>query len=234
MMFYLGIFITATCAVLFAFLDYIQDRSLFIALSFLVRIVQACGNAAEVTAAFTIIALEFPDSVATTFSALETCSGIGYIFGPTIGGALYEAGGFILPFTATGGLLFLMGIITYLYLPPSQEDCPDEVKKGAGFLNLIRIPTVAVSSFAIAVTSSGIGFLSATLEPYVRANFKLSPLFTGLIFIIVGGTYAVSAPFWGRVCDKVTQPKIITMVGSLLCILGFTLIGPAPFMPFQP
>jgi MFS family permease len=52
--------------------------------------------------------------------------------------------------------------------------------------------------------------------------------------VIVGGTYAVSAPLWGRLCDKTSQPKIITLIGSFLCIAGFLVIGPPPFMPFEP
>ena len=49
------------------FLQYVEGRALFIGLSFAIRIVQGCGEAAIITAAFTIIAMEFPESVATTF-----------------------------------------------------------------------------------------------------------------------------------------------------------------------
>lgn len=48
-------------------MDRIDDRTTFVALSFVVRIVEALGDAAFVTASFAIIAAEFPDSVATTF-----------------------------------------------------------------------------------------------------------------------------------------------------------------------
>ena len=49
-----------------------------------------------------MIAKEFPDNVATMFAILETFFGIGMIVGPTVGGALYEAGGFTLPFVSLG------------------------------------------------------------------------------------------------------------------------------------
>jgi hypothetical protein len=39
----------------------------FITLSFIIRIIEAMGNAAFLTASFAIIAKEFPESVATTF-----------------------------------------------------------------------------------------------------------------------------------------------------------------------
>lgn len=51
----------------FRFLDKVEGHLPFIILSFLIRIVEAMGNAAFLTASFAIIAKEFPDNVATTF-----------------------------------------------------------------------------------------------------------------------------------------------------------------------
>jgi hypothetical protein len=48
-------------------LDRVNEHYPFIVLSFLIRIVEALGNAAFLTASFAIIAKEFPDNVATTF-----------------------------------------------------------------------------------------------------------------------------------------------------------------------
>ena len=48
-------------------LDRVDEHYPFIVLSFLIRIVEALGNAAFLTASFAIIAKEFPDNVATTF-----------------------------------------------------------------------------------------------------------------------------------------------------------------------
>lgn len=42
----------------------------FIALSFVIRIVEATGNAAFLTASFAIIAKEFPNNVATMFVSI--------------------------------------------------------------------------------------------------------------------------------------------------------------------
>jgi hypothetical protein len=49
------------------FLDKIDDHTLFITLSFLCRILEAVGSSAFITSTFTIIACEFPQSIATTF-----------------------------------------------------------------------------------------------------------------------------------------------------------------------
>ena len=81
---------TGTCAIFFGLLDKVNGHYPFIVLSFVIRIVEAMGNAAFLTASFAIIAKEFPDNVATTFASLETFFGLGLIVGPTVGGALYQ------------------------------------------------------------------------------------------------------------------------------------------------
>lgn len=55
----------------------------------------------------------------------------------------------------------------------------------------------------------------------------------GLMFVIEGGVYACTAPIWGYMCDRIIQPKIVTLIGALLITAGFTLVGPAPFIPLE-
>ena len=45
----------------------------------------------------------------------------GEIVGPVVGGALYEVGGFTLPFAVMGSLLFLSSIFIYFVLPDTPE-----------------------------------------------------------------------------------------------------------------
>jgi hypothetical protein len=100
----------------------------------------------------------------------------------------------------------------------------------ASLLQVLRIPGVLLAASSIIVTSVSIGFLQATLEPHLR-QFNLSPVILGLMFVINGGTYALTAPCWGWLCDRKLMPKIVTATGCLLIIVGFLLVGPAPFVP---
>ncbi|GLG92744.1 Uncharacterized protein GBIM_00352 [Gryllus bimaculatus] len=102
-----GIFVAAVCSVLFGLLDLIDDHLQFISLSFVIRTIEALGSSAAVTAAFSITATVFADSVATTFATLEVFYGFGYIVGPTLGGLLFSVGGYIVPFVVMGTLLAL-------------------------------------------------------------------------------------------------------------------------------
>ncbi|KAL1140370.1 hypothetical protein AAG570_000302, partial [Ranatra chinensis] len=223
-----GIFTTGICAILFGFLDRVEGHYPFIILSFIIRIIEAMGNAAFLTASFAIIAKEFPDNVATTFASLETFFGLGLIVGPTVGGALYEIGGYTTPFVVLGSALFLSAIMTAFVLPDHAER--EVESNNTSLTQVLRIPGVLLAACSIVVTSMSIGFLSATLEPHLR-QFELSPMVLGLMFVINGGTYALTAPCWGWMCDRKVMPKLVTVTGCLLLIVGFSLIGPAPFFP---
>lgn len=223
-----GILTTGTCAILFGMLDKVEGHVPFITLSFIIRIVEAMGNAAFLTASFAIIAKEFPDNVATMFASLETFFGLGLIVGPTLGGALYAQGGYSLPFAVLGSALFCAAVMSCIVLPKNHDD-EDPKPSGPTMMSLLKVPGVMLSAISIISTSMSIGFLQATLEPHLR-EFHFSPMVLGLMFVINGGVYAISAPCWGWLCDHPgIRPKYIIAVGSLFVAGGFLLVGPAPF-----
>lgn len=221
---------TGTCAIFFGLLDKVDGHYPFIILSFVIRIIEALGNAAFLTASFAIIAKEFPNNVATTFASLETFFGLGLIVGPTVGGALYQVGGYTTPFAVLGSALFLAAVMTAFILP-IHHNRDQDAHSTAGVTKVLRIPGVLVATASIIATSMSIGFLQATLEPHLR-QFNLSPVVLGLMFVINGGTYALTAPVWGWLCDKYSHPKVATVAGCILVVIGFCLVGPAPFIPY--
>ncbi|XP_076030715.1 MFS-type transporter SLC18B1-like [Oratosquilla oratoria] len=231
-MFNAGIFTTSTTCILFGFLDRIDDTRAFIGLSFAVRIVEAMGNAAFLTASFSLIAMEFPDNVGATFASLETCFGLGMIVGPTVGGALYEVGGYTLPFLVLGLVLMSAACMTYFVLPKHESDAKDP-HGGGNLMAALKIPSISIAAFAIVAASISIGFLQATLEPHLRP-LSLTPLQTGLMFVLNGGAYAILAPLWGYLCDKGFSPRAVTVGGSLFVCVAFLMIGPAPFFNAEP
>lgn len=106
-----------------------QGHNAFLASAFIVRIIEAIGTAAFLTASFSLIAKEFPDSVGVTFASLETFFGLGLIAGPMIGASLYQIGGFFLPFGTLGSLLFTTAIVIFFVLPTHNEPIQQEQSK---------------------------------------------------------------------------------------------------------
>jgi len=53
------------------------------------------------------------------------------------------------------------------------------------------------------------------------------------VFIISGGTYALIAPVIGYICDHGLNPKKLMIIGTILTIISYSIVGPAPFVPFK-
>ncbi|XP_071516664.1 MFS-type transporter SLC18B1-like [Panulirus ornatus] len=228
-----GILTVSIMCILFGFLDRMDDTNTFIGFSFAVRIVEAMGNAAFVTSSFSIIAKEFPKNVGAAFAAMETFFGIGLIVGPTVGGALYELGGYTLPFVSLGTVLLCASMMTSCCLPSSGAEANADSQNSRGqFLAALRLPSILVSCFAIMSASISIGFLQATLEPHLRP-LHLTPLKLGLMFVLNGSTYALTAPCWGWLCDQRLAPKTVTTFGAVVVVIAFMLVGPVPFIPLE-
>ncbi len=112
------------------------------------------------------------------FATLETFFGLGLIVGPTVGGALYQLGGFYLPFMALGCGILFAAVVTYFFLPVNLNEAEAGEAGKDRVLHLLRVPTICVSVLSIFVASSSIGFLLSSLEPHMR-QFKLSPVMMG-------------------------------------------------------
>ena len=54
------------------------------------------------------------------------------------------------------------------------------------------------------------------------------------MFVINGGFYAGTTLMWGTLCDNYIKPKNVSIIGCFLIITGFSILGPAPYIPFDP
>jgi len=220
-----GIGTVGCTSIVFGLLDKIDNGKIFLGLSFTLRIIEACGNAGFLTGSFSMIAKEFPDNVATMFAILETFFGLGMIMGPTVGGALYEAGGFTLPFVTLGSVLVGATIFTTIVLPHSTDNAGASTEKPS-MIKALKVPSILMACYSVAAAASSLGFIQATLEPHLR-SFDLTALQIGALFVISGACYGVSAPLWGLFCDR-KAPKAASMCGAVLMIFSFLFMGPLP------
>lgn len=224
-----GLFVCGGCSILFGVLDHSPAGTSFIVLCFLVRSVEALGAAAFTTASFAIIANDFPDHVSTIFGILETFSGLGLMVGPPIGGALYQVGGYGLPFWSMGSLLIGCASFTAIFMHAG----PDSVKRDRGsVLTLLTSPLVVVALLTVVSGSFCLGFLDPTLSDFL-GQFHLDTVYIGLVFIVGPFVYAVTAPLWGLLSDWGLSFPIVTL-SNVLASFSFLLIGPSPLLPFLP
>ena len=182
----------------FSLLDRAPDGMPFIVLAFLVRIFEGIGAAAFLTASYSITGAEFPSRVAFIFALLETAFGLGLILGPTVGGALYQLDGYLLPFVVLGSFLILGGIIAIVCLPKQNNGTK---QKSGSLMAFLMDKSTILDALATATSLNFIGFNAATFEPHLR-QFGLTPVVTGCLFILTGAVYALTSPIMGRLCEK--------------------------------
>ena len=137
---------TGVMCICFGLLNRLSDLTTFLSLSFIIRMVEAVGNSAFLSSSFTLVASQFPSSVSTMFGVVEMSFGVGMILGPTVGGALYQLGGFSLPFTVLGGVLVVQAVISSLTLPAMKEREEEEEDSGEyGLFRALRLPPVMLA-----------------------------------------------------------------------------------------
>ncbi|XP_048735346.2 MFS-type transporter SLC18B1-like isoform X2 [Ostrea edulis] len=232
-MFLSGTMIGGICAILFGVLDRSPDGTTYIVMCFLCRTVEAIGCSMFVTASFAIIACVFPNNVATMFGVLETFSGLGLIAGPAVGGALYQLGGFGLPFFVVGSITVLNGVAGY-FMIGHIDDSPRTRSKS--ILSLLRSPFTWSIALCLISGSFSLGFLDPTLALHVDKlpELKGKTALIGLMFLIAGGMYCFTAPLYGYIVDKKGCVKIMMAVGGVVAAIGYLLMGPTPLIPHLP
>ena len=77
------------------------------------------------------------------------------------------------------------------------------------------------------------GLLEACLEPYLE-QFNLSITKIGFTFLALSVPYFMASPLWGYFCDHLVSPEYVQGIGNFIVICGFFVLGPAPYLPFDP
>ncbi|XP_015928379.1 MFS-type transporter SLC18B1 isoform X2 [Parasteatoda tepidariorum] len=232
-MLFSGVAFCGTTNILFGLLDLVDGTVEFTALCFIVRAFEAIGAAAFCTASMTILIDQFPDHISTIFGLVETSMGIGMSVGPAIGGALYAAGGFTLPFYALGGFVLFTVPIMYLLLlktpdPKSVIASTNEVS----YLKILSMPHILVICVLLAMTSQILGFIDPTLEPHMR-QYGLDAGLVGLLFLLLSATYGIAAPIVGWLSNKFENKYPLMLSGLLFITVSMLLLGPSEILPIQ-
>jgi len=246
--FVMGMIVGGICCGLSGFLQFFAPGWKFVVTAVAIRIVHATGNAMVIVATFSYSAVEFQENVATIFSFTRTAMNLAQLLGPSVGGAIYQCGGFYLPFISMGALQTGMGFLMICILP--EQSIQSNVERGGPrgisstdgrttkkvtIYNILMIPTIWFSFLTFIVATMCNGFLSINLEPRVLRHFDLKPVYIGLLFGLKDGANSISSPIWGYICDKArkTTVKPIVIINALLVGTSFFLLGAGSFLGFD-
>jgi len=195
----------------------------------LLRIMMGLGEGMMQVAGISILMRTVPESKIPLFTGLsEGMRALGGLIGPFLGGPLFDAGGWRLPFTVVTVLLGinLSGLLMLVWTVPHHgrpiRSQPVEAWE------LLKRPPV----WAIAIVVCDIGLPAAMqpslFEPYLsQAPFRLTPSSVGIVFGVLGVADIVAAALTGSFTLVVGHITLIN-IGLLLLITGCFLLALGP------
>ncbi|XP_025834587.1 MFS-type transporter SLC18B1 isoform X2 [Agrilus planipennis] len=224
-----GLLLSGVCNILFGLIQYVEDSLTFTILCFVIRGTEALGAGAFSVSGYVAVVNIFPYNAGAVRGILETFVGLGLSVGPAIGGVLFAAGGFGLPFYVVGSFTIAMVPLNLCLLSTSKEYSNEE--KEVSFRNTLKIPSVLITCFIIIVVAITWSFLEPTLEPHLR-KFSLSPENVGLVFLLTSAMYGISSPFFGWITDSFNCYWYLMPTGLLFSGISLLFLGPSPMFVF--
>lgn len=205
---------------------------------FLGRIIDGISGGNISTAQAYIADITTPENRARGMGLIGAAFGLGFVFGPAIGGIL-SRWGINIPFLFAGGLAFANTILLYFTLPETvTPDHPARVSaaSGRGWKQVLEALRQTRLAFVLAIY-----FLSIVAFSIMTTVFSLFMMFrlgydawdNGWIFAFVGIVSAIiQGGLIGKVVKRFGEPVLI-ITGALLFSVSLILspfVGPATGM----
>src|SRR5580704_11657260 len=155
-----GMLVLAGATVLFAFAHTLPWL-------FAARLAQGAADAITWVVGFALVAdLYGPEERGRVMGVVMSGTNFAFMFGPTLGGWLYEAGGIRLPFLFVG-VLALLGALAFIWLdiPPRRE-----ASEPVPIATILRVPAVAACAVAVIAAASTISMLEPVLPLFLSTT----------------------------------------------------------------
>lgn len=166
---------------------------------------------------------------------LGAAFGIGFMFGPAIGGYLSKYG-FAAPAYFAAGISLLSTLATTVFLRETvntklAKDSPRTAMTFTEFKKVLKTPPIRTLLLVFFLLSLGFSGMQGTYALFVQAKFGWGPTQVGYIFALIG------------IVAIITQVKILSLATSkfgeyqtlvwsvLILAAGFGLIGSTSYLP---
>ena len=243
-----SLLVCGAATISFGFLQWVNGTKSFLALSFIIRIIIAIGEAGHLTSLYPLATRTVSKNYeARVLSLMESSIGIGLTTGPAIGGILYDYKGFYYPFVLVGGLSICCSVLSSFIMEKRNGNTDNEQQESfskgkepnitpgdTSYCKLITSTVIAIPFVMVAFSEMANAWYLPTLEPFLNQNFNMSSTMSGLMFAFEGLTYAICSPIFGILLDRGISPFFIMIFGVVCQILGLSLLGPAQYLDFIP
>lgn len=213
----LGLFGLAAATILFGFANSFW-------LLVVARMLQGISAAATWTAGLALLADVFPlQERGKAMGIALSGQAIGMLLGPTIGGFLYQYGGYHLPFIFAAAIALIDGVlrITLLHDEPKQD-----TEQRVSYRSILKMRSLFMIIGIIIIGAALPSALEPTLPLYLHNVLNASSGTIGLLFAVPTLAYGFTAPVIGTLSNKLgrNQTMIIGLIIAALCFPFLTLI----------
>ena len=205
-----GMLVLAAATVLFAFARTLPWL-------FAARLAQGAADAITWVVGFALIAdLYAQEERGRVLGLVMAGTNFAFMFGPTLGGWLYEAGGIRLPFLFVAALAVLAAV-AFLWLEiPDRRAAVEPVP----VFVVLRVPAVAACAAAVIAAAATISMLEPVLPLFLSTTLGIGPARIGLVFGCGAVASTILHPLYGRLVNRAGGRRL-TMLGLVLvaCVL---------------
>ncbi len=196
---------------------------------FVSRLLGGIGGA-NISAAQAYIAdVTRPEERAKGMGMIGAAFGLGFVFGPVIGGVLVEYG-YSVPGFAAAGLSAAALVTAMIALPESlKRDGSGADVKAAGFtfsmlIDALKRPYVGVLLFLFFLVTFGYANIYATFPMISTREFGMTDRQVGYLFGFIGVIGAFTQGWLIRVLALKIEERVLFLVGAALTAIGLALI----------
>lgn len=228
------VLLQAAFTAVFAAAGGLRARGAFFAATFAIRLAQGLVTTTyEVAVTSLLMRSCAPERVGTWVGIQESARGVGLMVGPALGGWLFAAGGFALPFLASACALLLLGALVLGALGGGADRGADgDEARALTIGELLHRPGIVVTALLLCALASALTILDPILGPHEASTFHLGPGAVGLTFSAATIAYAALAPAAGALGARLGNFRTLVL-GMGLTACSYLLLGPTRWLPMR-
>ncbi|XP_023339119.1 MFS-type transporter SLC18B1 isoform X2 [Eurytemora carolleeae] len=226
----IGSIICALGNILFGFIGYVEEQTLFFVLSVLTRIFTAVGEAAITATCYPLAAYQVSkQNEGKAMAVAEAFFGVGTMLGASVGGILYDLAGFSIPFYVCGGILLASTLISICCFDDTNVILESgNNTRDVTWVEVLSCPGLFIGLFGLIFAGCARSWYAASLEPFLNKKFGLTSGQCGLVFMAPGLTYTIFTPIFGIFIDRGFHSMKVMIIGNVVILLSFFFMGPIP------
>lgn len=193
---------------------------------FIARVIGGVLSSANIPTAMAYVAdITTPVERSKGMGIIGAATGMGFVFGPAIGG-MFSSNNIHLPFFVAAGCSFFTAILVLIVLKESltkEQRRIEADKPTRSFFAELKTPATWLFILQMIVSLSMAG-LEAMYAYYMNDKLGYSSVQLGYIFMVMGvGSAIVQGGLVGRMSKKIGEGKVIQL-GIVISAIGFILV----------